>query len=85
MTDTNNDGLTENQSVADAAPAAESLAGSVERMDAALSRLEKALASRETRQQSLLDAVDRQTEADAAEIAARVDKAIKTLEDVLKV
>ena len=61
------------------------VAGSVARLDAALDRLEKALASRENRQQSLLDAVDRQTEADAAEIAARVDKAIKTLEDVLKV
>ncbi|MEM7443872.1 MAG: hypothetical protein AAF414_11135 [Pseudomonadota bacterium] len=62
----------------------EELVGSVARMDAALDRLEKALANRETRQQSLLDAVDRQTEADAAEIAARVDQAIKTLEDVLK-
>lgn len=62
----------------------DSLAGSVARLDAALDRLEKALANRESRQQSLLDAVDRQTEADAAEIASRVDKAIKTLEDVLK-
>ena len=69
MTDTNDDGL----------------GGAVARMDAALDRLEKALANRETRQQSLLDAVDRQTEADAAEIASRVDQAIKTLEDVLKV
>lgn len=63
----------------------DSLASSVARLDAALDRLEKALANRESRQQSLLDAVDRQTEADAAEIASRVDKAIKTLEDVLKV
>ncbi|MEM8589951.1 MAG: hypothetical protein AAGG65_17975 [Pseudomonadota bacterium] len=62
----------------------DSLASSVARLDAALDRLEKALANRESRQQSLLDAVDRQTEADAAEIASRVDKAIKTLEDVLK-
>lgn len=74
MTDTDND-----------RSADDSLANSVARLDAALDRLEKALANRESRQQSLLDAVDRQTEADAAEIAARVDKAIKTLEDVLKV
>ena len=74
MTDTDND-----------RSADDSLASSVARLDAALDRLEKALASRESRQQSLLDAVDRQTEADAAEIASRVDKAIKTLEDVLKV
>lgn len=79
MTDTDND------SAAEGGPTGESLAASVARMDAALGRLEKALANRETQQQSLLDAVDRQTEADAAEIAARVDKAIKTLEDVLKV
>lgn len=79
MTDSNDDGS------ASGASGDEDLAGSVARMDAALDRLERALGNRETRQQSLLDAVDRQTEADAAEIAARVDKAIKTLEDVLKV
>jgi hypothetical protein len=79
MTDTDDD------STAEGGSTGESLVGSVARMDAALGRLEKALANRETEQQSLLDAVDRQTEADAAEIAARVDKAIKTLEDVLKV
>lgn len=84
MDDTDSDS-TDNADTGEPGSTGEGLATSVARMDAALGRLEKALASRETRQQSLLDAVDRQTEADAAEIAARVDKAIKTLEDVLKV
>ena len=79
MTDASDNGMQD-----DGGQAGGDMVGSVARLDAALDRLEKALASRETRQQSLLDAVDRQTEADAAEIAARVDQAIKTLEDVLK-
>ncbi|MEQ9813669.1 MAG: hypothetical protein RLO50_12890 [Azospirillaceae bacterium] len=60
------------------------LQAAIARLDAALGRLEAAMADRERRQQALFEEMSQQTQADAEAIAERVDRAIETLEAVLK-